>query len=118
MEALHSKGACKFSFFTLTQKTGFPLSFDWHLCRDKGGDGDGRKERSRCFNLGLGDIHCYSSSIGRRVHNILEAIRPDAENEPLQETARIIWKGEGYRAWHVFDAMKSNAWNKEVLCLL
>lgn len=84
MEALQSNGACKFSFFTLTQEIGFPLSFDWHLYRYKGGDGDGRKESSQCFNLGLGDNHCYSSSIGRRVHNILEAIRRDAENEPWQ----------------------------------
>ena len=100
------------------KKSGFSPSFDWHLYRYKGGDGDGRKERSRCFNLGLGDNHCYNSSSGRRVHHILEAIRPDAENESLRETARIIWKGKGYRVWHVFDAMKSNTWNKEVLCLL
>ena len=66
------------------KKSGFSPSFDWHLYRYKGGDGDGREERSRCFNLGLGDNHCYSSSVGRSVHNILEAIRPDAENGPWQ----------------------------------
>jgi hypothetical protein len=34
--------------------------------------------------LGLGRGHCNRSSIDRRVHNILEGIRPDAENEPWQ----------------------------------
>ena len=58
----------------------FPLSFDWHLHRYKGGDGYGREERSRCFNLGLGRGHCNRSSIGRRVHNILEAIKPGTED--------------------------------------
>ena len=57
------------------------LSFNWLLYRYKGGDGDGRKERSQCFNLGLGNNSWNSSRIGRRVHNILEAIRPDAENK-------------------------------------
>jgi len=56
----------------------FPLSFDWHSYRHKGGDGDGREERGRCFNLGLGHSHCNRSSIGGSVPDLLEAIRHDA----------------------------------------
>ena len=46
--------------------------------------------------MGLGDNHCYSSSIGRRVHNILEAIGLDAENELRQQAlnfAPVAWEG-------------------------
>ena len=45
----------------------------------EGGDGDGRKERSQCFNLGLGGSHCYSNCISGGVRNVFKAIRPDAD---------------------------------------
>ena len=61
-----------------------PLSFDWRLYGYEGGDGGGRKEWRQCFNLGLGGNHCHSSSIGRRVHPIPEAVRFDPEKNPWQ----------------------------------
>jgi len=70
----------------------------------EGGDGDGRKERSQCFNLGLGGSHCYSSCIGGGVRNVSKAIRPDAGplplsiapvHAPVPEPATMLLLGSG-----------------------
>ena len=78
--------------------------------------------------MGLGRGHCNRSSIGSRVHNILEAIKPDAAFDKYP--GLVIFEGSltGNSEDHLerkriqgvaaFDAMKSNAWNEEVLCLL
>jgi len=67
---------------------GFPVSTIGIYIATRGGNRDGRKKRSWCFNLGLGNCHCRSGCIGRRVCNVFEAIRFGAENEIRQQSFR------------------------------